>query len=264
MDQQCCSGLPSAMIRRIKGGPGLVGDGVRRLGLLYREVAQNPAVSRDFDFRGAVDQARSGHFGGDPLDPIPAGQPDCAQMAHVACPSLVAHSVPAKPKDPLKDPMMSPVCLSRRRLLLAGASLAGLAAGPAVAATGRDAVHVRKDPDCGCCADWIAILEADGFSVTVEMVAPDELARFKLAQGIPETMVSCHTAEAAGYLIEGHVPPADLRRLLEDRPDAIGLAVPGMPWGSPGMGPETEREAYDVFLIARDGSTTVFASYPSA
>ncbi len=159
---------------------------------------------------------------------------------------------------------MPQLFLSRRRLMLAGASLASLIAVPAVAATGGAAVHVRKDPDCGCCTDWIDILKADGFSVTVEMVPPGKLARFKRARGIPEAMVSCHTAEVGGYLVEGHVPPADLRRLLDEKPEALGLAVPGMPWGSPGMGPETEREAYDVFLIARDGSTSVFASYPAA
>lgn len=154
--------------------------------------------------------------------------------------------------------------LGRRDVLLAGVGLAGFAAVPAVATTGQTPIHVRKDPDCGCCTAWIEILEADGFPVTVELLPPDELFQFKLAQGIPETMVSCHTAEAGGYLIEGHVPPADLRRLLAEKPDALGLAVPGMPWGSPGMGPEAEREAYDVFLIARDGGTSVFASYPAA
>ncbi|MBA4325528.1 MAG: metal-binding protein [Rhodobacter sp.] len=154
--------------------------------------------------------------------------------------------------------------LGRRDVLLAGVGLAGLAAVPVLAASGPTTVHVRKDPDCGCCTAWIEILAADGFAVTVELMPPDELLQFKLAQGIPETMVSCHTAEAGGYLIEGHVPPADLRRLLADKPDALGLAVPGMPWGSPGMGPEAEREAYDVFLVARDGSTTVFARYPAA
>lgn len=154
--------------------------------------------------------------------------------------------------------------LSRRCVLVSVAGLVGLAALPAVAGNDTATVHVRKDPDCGCCAAWIEILEAEGFSVSVEMVSPDQLLQFKVARGIPEAMVSCHTAEAGGYLIEGHVPPADLRRLLAEKPDALGLAVPGMPWGSPGMGPEAEREAYDVFLVARDGSTTVFASYPAA
>ena len=154
--------------------------------------------------------------------------------------------------------------LTRRHLLLAGGAFAALLAGPGRAAVGEVAVHVRKDPDCGCCTAWIDILKAEGFPATVEMVPADQLLEFKLAQGIPEAMVSCHTAEAGGYLIEGHVPPADLRRLLAEKPDALGLSVPGMPWGSPGMGPEAEREAYDVYLIARDGSTTVFTSYPAA
>ena len=77
-------------------------------------------------------------------------------------------------------------------------------------------------------------------------------------------MVSCHTGRVDGYMIEGHVPAADIRRLLVERPDAVGLAVPGMPYGSPGMGPESEREAYDVFLIQRDGSIEVFSRYTAA
>ena len=86
----------------------------------------------------------------------------------------------------------------------------------------------------------------------------------KTASGIPPEMVSCHTAHVEGYVIEGHVPPAEIRRLLADRPDAIGLSVPGMPYGSPGMGPESEREAYAVHLIRKDGTTEVFASYDAA
>ena len=80
----------------------------------------------------------------------------------------------------------------------------------------------------------------------------------------PQEMISCHTGRIEGYMIEGHVPVADIRRLLEERPDAVGLAVPGMPYGSPGMGPESEREAYEVFLIRRDGSNEVYASYSAA
>ncbi len=74
-------------------------------------------------------------------------------------------------------------------------------------------------------------------------------------------MTSCHTGEIEGYMIEGHVPTTDIRRLLSERPDAVGLAVPDMPYGSPGMGPEDEREAYDVFLIHKDGTTGIFSSY---
>jgi hypothetical protein len=131
---------------------------------------------------------------------------------------------------------------------------------PAVAET-RPALHVLKDPNCGCCSAWVEVLQSEGFDVTVEESMGTLLARYKLDNGIPKDMASCHTGKVEGYMIEGHVPPADIRRLLEERPKTVGLAVPGMPYGSPGMGPESEREAYDVFLIRRDGSSEVYASY---
>ena len=87
---------------------------------------------------------------------------------------------------------------------------------------------------------------------------------FIVKSHITPELASCHTADVEGYVIEGHVPVADIERLLAERPDALGLAVPGMPYGSPGMGPESEREAYDVLLILRDGTTDVFTSYKSA
>lgn len=126
------------------------------------------------------------------------------------------------------------------------------------------AIHVMKDPNCGCCSAWIETLEKDGFVVTTEASAGTLLMRYKLDNGIPQEMVSCHTGRIEGYMVEGHVPAADIRRLLVERPDAIGLAVPGMPYGSPSMGPEHEREAYDVFLIRRNGSTAIFSSYAAA
>ncbi|KGF67798.1 metal-binding protein [Hoeflea sp. BAL378] len=141
-----------------------------------------------------------------------------------------------------------------------------LAAAPlqALAQAAGPAIHVLKDPDCGCCSAWIEILENEGFAVTVEPSAGAELMRYKLLSGIPEEMASCHTGRIDGYMIEGHVPVADIRRLLDERPDAVGLAVPGMPYGSPGMGPESEREAYDVFLIRRDGTAMPYSSYRAA
>ena len=84
-----------------------------------------------------------------------------------------------------------------------------------------------------------------------------------MEMGVTEAMASCHTATIAGYVIEGHVPADDIRRLLTEAPNAVGLAVPGMPYGSPGMGPENEREAYDVMLMLRDGTATIFTSYPA-
>ncbi|MDO5620409.1 MAG: DUF411 domain-containing protein [Paracoccus sp. (in: a-proteobacteria)] len=139
-----------------------------------------------------------------------------------------------------------------------------LTALPVRAKTTYPAFHVVKDPNCGCCGDWIALVEQAGFPVTVEDMPNDALARLKAKAGIPPAMTSCHTARVEGYVIEGHVPLADIRRLLDSRPDAIGLSVPGMPWGSPGMGPEAEREAYDVHLIRKDGTTRIFNHYPAA
>lgn len=155
---------------------------------------------------------------------------------------------------------MNSIKLSRRAALAAGVALIATSL-PAVAQETGPQMHVLKDPNCGCCSAWIEIVEAAGFRVTTELSAGAALMRFKTEGGVPEEMVSCHTARVGGYLLEGHVPVADIRRLLDERPDAIGLAVPGMPMGSPGMGPESEREAYDVFLIQRDGSTTVFSHY---
>ena len=153
---------------------------------------------------------------------------------------------------------------SRRAALLAAAAMLAAGALPVAAQGTGPAIHVLKDPDCGCCTTWIEIVAAEGFEVTTELADAAALMRFKAENGIPEAMASCHTARVDGYMIEGHVPVADIRRLLVERPDAIGLAVPGMTLGSPGMGPESEREAYDVHLIHRDGSTTVFSSYAAA
>ena len=153
--------------------------------------------------------------------------------------------------------------LTRREVLL-GAGAALFASALPVRAEGAGALHVLRDPGCGCCSAWVEILRAEGFEVTVEEAPAERLALYKRDNGIPQDMVSCHTARIEGYMIEGHVPAADIRRLLKERPDAIGLAVPGMPWGSPGMGPESEREAYAVFLIRRDGSSEVHTLYPAA
>ena len=159
---------------------------------------------------------------------------------------------------------MTQDALPRRAILIGGAAL--LAALPLMTfAQGvGPAIHVMKDPNCSCCSAWIEILENGGFAVTTEPSLGNLLMRYKLDNGIPQEMVSCHTGRVEGYMIEGHVPVAEIRRMLDERPDALGLAVPGMPYGSPGMGPESEREAYKVFLIRRDGSTEVYASYATA
>lgn len=153
--------------------------------------------------------------------------------------------------------------LTRRAMMAATASFAAFVP-LAGSAQGGPAIHVLKDPNCGCCTAWIEILKENGFTVTTERSFGTLLIQHKLENGIPQNMTSCHTGEVEGYMIEGHVPVADIRKLLAERPDAVGLAVPGMPYGSPGMGPEDEREAYDVFLIRKDGSTEVFTSYEAA
>ena len=154
--------------------------------------------------------------------------------------------------------------LSRRQLLIIASSSIVAAPLAGLADTTTHDIHVVKNPQCGCCNAWIEILEGDGFNVTTEDRSNSELAAFKIESGIPEDMMSCHTAKIGGYFIEGHVPASDIRRLIEERPEAIGLAVPAMPYGSPGMGPEDQREAYDVFIIMANGTAEVFQHYPQA
>lgn len=153
--------------------------------------------------------------------------------------------------------------MTRRTLLQTGIALAIVHALPVRAQT-LPSIHVVKDPGCPCCNAWIGHLRDNGFPVSFEERSVELLELYKREKGVPVDLVSCHTGTVEGYVLEGHVPAADIRRILDLRPDAVGLAVPGMPYGSPGMGPETEREAYDVIMIGRDGSTTVFTSYAAA
>ncbi|EKE43098.1 hypothetical protein OCGS_2689 [Oceaniovalibus guishaninsula JLT2003] len=141
--------------------------------------------------------------------------------------------------------------------------LAALFAVTATAALAGPAMTVAKDPSCGCCTAWAAIMERAGYDVAIEHTTYDALDRLKAARGIPATLAGCHTATVQGYTIEGHVPAADIDRLLAERPDAVGLAVPGMPMGSPGMGPESSRDAYDVLLVMKDGTVERFAHHPA-
>lgn len=153
--------------------------------------------------------------------------------------------------------------LSTRRSALACILGLGLGAlGTAQAATPQPLrVEVWKDPNCGCCKDWVSHLEESGFEVKVYDVGN---APMRARLGIPEKLGSCHTATVGGYAIEGHVPAKDIQRLLREKPSAIGLAVPGMPVGSPGMDGaiyQGRKDPYDVLLIAKNGSTAVFQSY---
>lgn len=153
--------------------------------------------------------------------------------------------------------------LTRRTLLAAVPLAAALAATPLRAAA-DPAIHVVKDPGCPCCNGWIGHLRDNGFTVSFEVKSIEDLAAFKRERGIPQTLESCHTATIDGYTIEGHVPAGDIRKLLATRPDAVGLTVPGMVYGSPGMGPEDQRDAYEVLLVGKDGSGTLFTRYLAA
>jgi len=124
-------------------------------------------------------------------------------------------------------------------------------------------VEVMKTNGCGCCILWIDHMKENGFSVTSHDMSMGALTQFKVANGIGPGHASCHTAKIEGYTVEGHVPAQDVDRLLDERPDAIGLAVPGMPLGSPGMEFGNERDAFDVLLVLQDGSTEIYASYPT-
>ena len=125
-------------------------------------------------------------------------------------------------------------------------------------AAGLPEIEVWKDPNCGCCTKWIDHMRQAGFDVNAHDTARVDAARAKLE--MPTRYAACHTARVGGYVIEGHVPAADVKRLLEERPEAIGLAVPGMPMGSPGMeGPHSEP--YQTLLIGRSGKASVFAEH---
>ncbi|MDG2332655.1 MAG: DUF411 domain-containing protein [Myxococcota bacterium] len=122
----------------------------------------------------------------------------------------------------------------------------------------KPSAMVYKSPTCGCCTAWIEHLEENGFEVSSKDI-PD-VGPVKRMNGVPAGMSSCHTAIIGGYFVEGHVPAEDIERLLRERPEIAGLAVPRMPIGSPGMeGPNPEP--YSVFAIKEDGSTAIFSTH---
>jgi len=119
-------------------------------------------------------------------------------------------------------------------------------------------ISVNKTPYCGCCKQWMAHLQANGFKVIGKDV--DDTAPVRASLGMPAKLGSCHTAVINGYVIEGHVPAEDIKRLLKEKPKALGLAVPGMPLGSPGM-ESANPQPYETLLVMKDGSTKVWAKH---
>lgn len=162
------------------------------------------------------------------------------------------------------NPPIDMETLMKRRTLLRHTPFALLAVGTLLSPGAHAAapmVDIWKDPNCGCCLDWVKHLNANGFATRVHDEG-NAAARQRL--GIPAKFGSCHTAQLDGYAIEGHVPAADLRRLLKERPRAVGLAVPGMPIGSPGMDGAAygdRRDPYDVLLVLAGGGSRVFSSH---
>lgn len=145
-----------------------------------------------------------------------------------------------------------------KRHLLFKAALVGLLAANVSAHAAAPLVEVFKSESCGCCSEWVKHLESNGFAVKARNVANPTDYREKF--GMPNNLGSCHSALVQGYAIEGHVPAAEIKRLLAEKPKAKGLAVPSMPLGSPGMeGPR--KDPYDVLLVRDGGRYTVYKHY---
>lgn len=152
--------------------------------------------------------------------------------------------------------------MNRRTLLSLALGATALSVRPVLAATALPLVEVFKSPYCGCCGAWADHMKAAGFPLKVNLVEDTSAMRRRV--GLPDRFASCHTARVAGYAVEGHVPADEVKRLLASRPLAIGLAVPSMPPGAPGMEMGNRHDPYQVFLIDKNGRASVFASYPKA
>ena len=148
--------------------------------------------------------------------------------------------------------------MKRRAFLIAGVST--VLARPLWANT-SPVIQVLKTPTCGCCTAWVEHVRQAGFAVEAQNVDQDALYALKDKLQIAPDLAGCHTAVVGDYFIEGHVPASDIERLLDERPSARGLTVPGMPMSSPGMGGPGAGDTYDTLLVGSDGSTSVFASH---
>ena len=148
--------------------------------------------------------------------------------------------------------------MKRRDFLFTASSVAVMAL-PVRAAAAQ--IQVLKSPTCGCCSAWVTHIMEAGWVVETQNVSQEVLWAAKDKAGITTALSSCHTGFIDGYVIEGHVPASDIQRLLTERPDAIGLAVPGMPIGSPGMEMGDQRDGFDTLLVLHDGNTVVFTSH---
>lgn len=154
---------------------------------------------------------------------------------------------------------MNPRPFLRLAALAVLATLASASAPPTHKPSTAPVITVYKDPGCGCCKNWVEHLRKHGF----EVIARDtsDVTGAKRTGRVPEQLYSCHTAFVGGYVVEGHVPAPDIQRLLREKPRVAGIAVPGMPAGSPGMEVGSRVDRYDVIAFNRDGSTRVYAKH---
>lgn len=155
--------------------------------------------------------------------------------------------------------------MTKRRLFVVGGAglaalfLSALAVPSVESRVPAVSVVVYKDPNCGCCKIWIDHLRKHGFAVTARDTS--DMSGAKATGRVPQRLQTCHTAFVGGYVVEGHVPPSDIQRMLDTKPKIAGIAVPGMPIGSPGMEVGNRKDKYDVIAFTRDGSTSVFAKH---
>ena len=180
-------------------------------------------------------------------------------MAPVLVAAAAACGGGAAPRD--DAPAAAPAAASAVAAGGAGAVAAGASTTPAPAARGAGTtVTVYKSPTCGCCKSWVEHMEQHGYTMVVHDT--EAMAPVKAELGVPGALESCHTATVGNYVLEGHVPASDVDRLLRERPAVLGLAVPGMPVGSPGMEmPGTPADRYDVVAFERGSGSRVFASH---
>lgn len=144
---------------------------------------------------------------------------------------------------------------------LVASALLGLSTlgGISTAVAADDEVVMYKDPNCGCCGKWAEHMREHGFKV--KEVATTQMGQVKGEAGVPQALGSCHTARVGGYVVEGHVPAADVRRMLTEKPAIAGISAPGMPMGSPGMEGPYPADRYDVVSFDAQGRTAVYASH---
>ena len=145
-------------------------------------------------------------------------------------------------------------------LAISGIGL-GLAAQQKATTPSATKVIVYKTPTCGCCSQWVTHLQANGFEVEANNVGDAQLRAIATSAGVTDDLASCHTAKIGNYAVEGHVPAADIQRMLKEKPAIAGIAAPGMPMGSPGMEQGGRKEPFDVIAFTKDGKRSVFAKH---